>query len=141
MSLRPVEDGDLEAFYAHQADRDAAALADVPSRDRAAFDEHWARLRADPEIVMRAIETEDGVAGYVFTFISGGDRVVGYWLGREHWGRGIASQALAEFLALVTERPLRASVARANRASIRVLEKNGFGLLREEPRSLLFELR
>ena len=140
MKLRPVEDGDLDAFYEHQADSEAVELADVPSRERPAFDEHWAWIRAEPEILTRTIEVDGDVAGYVFTFISAGRRVVGYWLGRDWWGRGIATQALADFLELVDERPLRATVAPANRASVRVLEKNGFRLLREEPASLVFEL-
>ena len=140
MRLRPVEDADLDAIYEHQSDREAAALADVPSRDRPAFDEHWARIRANPETFIRTIHEAGRVAGYVFTFIHDDQRVVGYWLGREFWGRGLATRALAEFLPLVDERPLHATVAPANLASVRVLEKNGFRLLREEPRSLVFEL-
>jgi RimJ/RimL family protein N-acetyltransferase len=139
--LRQVEVGDLDAFYEHQADRDAAALADVPSRERPAFDAHWQRILADPQVVIRTIEDDGEVAGYVFTFIHNGARVVGYWLGRERWGRGLASEALGAFLQIVDERPLRATVAPANKASVRVLEKNGFRLLREEPKSLFFELR
>jgi RimJ/RimL family protein N-acetyltransferase len=140
MRLRPVEAGDLDAFFEHQSDRDAASLAAVPSRERPAFNAHWAGILADPEITIRTIADDGAVAGYVFTFISGGERVVGYWLGREHWGRGLATQALRAFLPLVGERPLRATVAPANQASVRVLEKNGFRLLREEPASLVFEL-
>ena len=140
MNLRPLEDADLDAIYAHQSDREAAALADVPSRDRPAFDEHWARIRANPETFIRTIDEGGQAAGYVFTFIHNDQRVVGYWLGREFWGRGLASQALAEFLPLVDERPLQATVAPANRASVRVLEKNGFRLLREEPECLHFQL-
>ena len=94
----------------------------------------------DPAILIRTIEHDGRVAGYVFTFISAGQRVVGYWLGREHWGRGVATEALRDFLPLVPERPLRATVAPANQASVRVLEKNGFRLLRAELRSLVFEL-
>ncbi|HEX6715160.1 MAG TPA: GNAT family N-acetyltransferase [Thermoleophilaceae bacterium] len=141
MRLREVADGDLDAFYAHQSDRDAALLADVPTRERDAFDAHWARIRSDPQTVIRTVHADGQVAGYVFTFIHSGHRVVGYWLGREFWGRGLATQALAEFLAIIDERPLRATVAPANRASVRVLEKNGFRLLGEEPDSLVFELR
>jgi RimJ/RimL family protein N-acetyltransferase len=140
MKLRPVEDGDLDAFYEHQADREAAELADVPPRKRPAFDEHWAWIRTEPEILVRTIDVGGEVAGYIFTFISAGRRVVGYWLGRDWWGQGIATQALADFLPLVDERPLQATVAPANRASVRVLEKNGFRLLREEPANLVFEL-
>ena len=141
MRLREVADGDLDAFYAHQSDRDASLVADVPMRERDAFDTHWARLRSDPETLIRTIDAAGAVAGYVFTFIHGGERVVGYWLGREFWGRGLATEALRDFLAIVGERPLRATVARANPASVSVLEKNGFRLLREEPEILIFELR
>ena len=140
MRLREVADADLDAFYEHQADRESYELAGVPTRDREAFDAHWARLRSDPETLIRTIEAGGLTAGYVFTFIHGGERVVGYWLGREFFGRGLATQALAGFLEVVEERPLRATVAPANRASVRVLEKNGFRLLREEPGSLVFEL-
>jgi RimJ/RimL family protein N-acetyltransferase len=140
MRLRPVEDADLDAIYMHQSDRAAAELAAVPSRERPAFDEHWARLRAKPDTFIRTIDEDGEVAGYVFTFIHDDQRVVGYWLGREFWGHGLATAALAAFLPLVDERPLRATVAPANKASVRVLEKNGFRLLREEPEVLTFEL-
>lgn len=140
MILRPVENSDLDAIFEHQSDRAAAELADVPSRERPAFDEHWRRIRSDPETSIRVIDDDGAVAGYVFTFIHDGRRVVGYWLGRAFWGRGLATRALAEFLPQVEERPLQATVAPANRASVRVLEKNGFRLLREEPEGLTFEL-
>jgi RimJ/RimL family protein N-acetyltransferase len=52
--------------------------------------------------------------------------LVGYWIGREFWGRGLATRALAELLGMVNARPLHAYVAKSNVASIRVLEKCGF---------------
>ena len=58
----------------------------------------------------------------------GGEPEISYWLGREFWGKGIATQALGLFLQVVTSRPLTARVAKDNLASIRVLEKNGFEL-------------
>jgi RimJ/RimL family protein N-acetyltransferase len=139
--LRDVTDADLDVFYAHQADAGASALADVPSRDREAFDAHWKRIRNDPETLILTVDLDGEVAGNVLTFVRDDERVVGYWLGREFWGRGIASAALAAFLEIVTERPLRATVSPGNPASARVLQKNGFRLLREEPESLSFELR
>ena len=51
---------------------------------------------------------------------------MGYWIGREFWGRGLATQALAELLGIVDARPLHAYVTKSNIASIRVLEKCGF---------------
>lgn len=140
MRLRKVEVADLDVFYEHQGDREAAALADVPTRGRPAFNLHWTRILSDPAIVIRTIEDDDAVAGYIFAFVNRGRRVVGYWLGREQWGRGLATRALHEFLELVPDRPLHATVSPANAASMRVLEKNGFRLLREEPGSRVFEL-
>jgi RimJ/RimL family protein N-acetyltransferase len=77
-----------------------------------------------------------------------GQRKVGYWIGKEFWGRGIATRALALFLAEVSERPLYASVATSNVGSIRVLEKCGFTISQgEDPHpdpdveELLYELR
>lgn len=52
--------------------------------------------------------------------------MVGYWVDRACWGRGIASRALAMFLDEVIARPLHARVATTNLGSIRVLEKCGF---------------
>jgi RimJ/RimL family protein N-acetyltransferase len=51
---------------------------------------------------------------------------VTYWLGKAFWGNGIATLALTEFLRIFNTRPLYASVAKDNAASIRVLEKCGF---------------
>jgi Acetyltransferase (GNAT) domain len=42
---------------------------------------------------------------------------VSYWIGREFWGRGFATRALAEFLGIVRRRPLYG--ARRSRTSAR----------------------
>jgi len=73
------------------------------------------------------------VAGNVVSWFEGdGRRVVGYWIGREYWGRGVATKALSEFLGHVETRPLFAHVAKHNIASIRVLEKCGFTISGED---------
>ena len=55
---------------------------------------------------------------------------IGYWLGREHWGRGIASEAINAFAVhLFDTRPLtrlEAGVYAWNPGSMRALEKAGF---------------
>jgi RimJ/RimL family protein N-acetyltransferase len=56
-----------------------------------------------------------------------GKHLIGYWLGVAHWGRGIATEALAQLLASHRlSRPVFASAALSNARSIRVLEKCGF---------------
>ena len=137
--LREVRSEDIPVFYEYQADPEANALAGVPSRDRDAYEAHWAKLRRDPQVLLRTIVTDDGaVAGQLLSFPRDGVREIGYWLGRGFWGRGIATAALAEFLPLVTERPVYGVVSEANVASRRVLERNGFVLAeRREAEPLL----
>jgi RimJ/RimL family protein N-acetyltransferase len=57
---------------------------------------------------------------------------IGYWLGEEFWGRGIATQVLKQMTeAAFVEGELKklfAPVLAPNRASARVLEKSGFHL-------------
>ncbi len=56
---------------------------------------------------------------------------VTYWLGKEFWGQGIATRALAAFLGQMTERPVYARAAKDNAGSLRVLEKCGFTITGE----------
>lgn len=86
----------------------------------------------DPSIKMMTILYLGNVAGYVLSFIMFGEKEVGYWLGKEFWGKGIASQALMEFLQIIDERPLYAHAAKDNAGSIRVLQKCGFAITGEE---------
>lgn len=129
VSLRPVATEDLPIFFAHQLDPEAARLAAFPSRDREAFFAHWTtHILGNPAAVSRAVLAGDRVAGNIGAWSEAGSsgRYIGYWIGREFWGRGIASAALSQFLRLESTRPLRARVARHNPGSIRVLEKAGF---------------
>ena len=131
--LRDVEPDDLPIFYEQQLDGDATRMAAFPARDRAAFDAHWAtNILGNPVAVMQTILLDGQVAGNIGSWRQGGVRLVGYWIGKEHWGKGVATRALAAFLHVVTERPLYAHVARHNVGSIRVLEKCGFTFEREE---------
>jgi RimJ/RimL family protein N-acetyltransferase len=126
--LRNVSESDLPTLFEHQRDPEAAAMAAFPSRDWDAFVTHWRNnVLANPTAVNRAIVVEGELAGYVASWKSEGTLLVGYWIGRAFWGRGIASSALEEFLgAHEPRRPLRAFVAVTNTRSMRVLEKCGF---------------
>jgi RimJ/RimL family protein N-acetyltransferase len=124
--LRAVREGDLDALYEQQRDPEAVAMALVPAREREAFDAHWKSLLANDDVIVMAIEDEGRVAGNVLSWTLDGRRVVGYWLGREFWGRGLATRAVGEYVELLTTRPLHAWVATSNGGSRRVLEKCGF---------------
>ena len=133
VKLRDVEPSDLPVFYEHQLDVEATAMAAFPSRDHAAFDAHWAtNVLGNPAAITQTILVDSQVAGWVGSWPHDTARLVGYWIGKEHWGKGVATRAFTAFVHLVTERPLRAHVAEHNVGSIRVLEKCGFSLEREE---------
>jgi RimJ/RimL family protein N-acetyltransferase len=138
--LRPVIDFDLPLFFIHQADAEAARKAAFPSRTEEAFYTHWHKIMADPQNILRTIVLEDQVAGNMVSFEMDGKREVGYWLGREFWGQGIASLALGLFLQEVRTRPLYAHVAKTNPASMRVLEKGGFILQNNLENELIYLL-
>lgn len=55
-----------------------------------------------------------------------------YWLGKEFWGRGVATKALALLLDRVQERPLHARVAKSNVGSLRVVQACGFAIAGED---------
>lgn len=140
--LRDVVPDDLPIFYEQQLDGDATRMAAFPARDRAAFDTHWAtNILGNPASVIKTILLDGQVAGNIGSWRQNGVRLVGYWIGKEHWGKGVATRALAAFLHLVTERPLYAHVAKHNVGSIRVLEKCGFCVERDESAELVLFLR
>jgi RimJ/RimL family protein N-acetyltransferase len=124
--LRKVVEEDLSVFFEHQRDPEAVEMAAFPSREREAFFEHWHRTMGDDSNVMRTIVSDGEVVGNMLSWERDGKRLVGYWLGREFWGRGLATRALTEFVEELRVRPLYAEVATANIGSIRVLEKCGF---------------
>ena len=127
VELRDVVETDLPVFYEHQADADVAAMAGFKPRDRDAFFLHWrTKVLGDALTRKQSVLVDGRLVGNVVAFHLGGKRLVGYWYGREAWGRGIATRALSKFLELETHRPICAYVIPANVASMRVLEKNGF---------------
>jgi RimJ/RimL family protein N-acetyltransferase len=131
--LRNIERDDLPIFYEQQLDSDATRMAAFPARDWAAFEAHWAtNVLGNPAAVNQTILLDGQVAGNIGSWPDAGRRLVGYWIGKEYWGKGVATRALVAFLQLVSERPLFAHVVKHNVGSIRVLEKCGFRLEREE---------
>ena len=130
--LRDVIIEDLPIFFEHQIDSEAVDLAAHSPRDQVAFQSHWTELLSKESVIKKTILLDDLVVGYIISFVYFGVREVGYWIGKEYWGQGIATRALLAFLDQVPLRPLRASVAKHNRGSKRVLEKCGFRLVGED---------
>ena len=139
--LRDVVESDLPVFFEHQRDPEAVRMADFPARDREAFDAHWERVLGDEKLLAKTIVFEGQVAGNIGSWEQDGRRLVGYWLGREFWGKGLATKALSDLVEELDSRPLYAYVAKTNAGSIRVLEKCGFVRSDADEDEDLYELR
>ncbi|MBX3751639.1 MAG: GNAT family N-acetyltransferase [Opitutaceae bacterium] len=135
VTIREVEPADLDAFYLHQLDPVAnrmAAFVGKEPRDRPTFDAHWRKILSDAAITQRTVLADGQVAGHVACFPLEGNLEVTYWLGREFWGRGIATEALKQLLRLVVTRPILARTATDNLGSLRVLQKCGFVIVGQD---------
>jgi len=125
--LRDVREDDLPIFFEHQREPEANRMAAFPARERDEFMLHWrTKVMGNPAGRKRAIVVDGRVVGNIVSWDGAGRRLVGYWIGREYWGRGVATAALSEFLQEEPTRPLCAYVALHNHGSIRVLQKCGF---------------
>ena len=150
ITLREVAKEDLPIFFEHQLDAEATQMAAFPSRDHDAFMAHWVKImnkEVNQTGILNTIVADDIVAGNVVYWEAAGEPNIGYWLGKTHWGKGIMGAALAQFLIKIKKRPVYAHVAKHNVASIRVLQKCGFQLAREnmcdrdDGEELVMELR
>jgi len=133
--LREVIADDLPIFYQQQLDPEAnhmAAFTSADPTDRTAFMARWEKILDNPAIINRTILADDDVVGHILQFEQFGKPSVSYWVGKPHWGRGVATTALVLFLKEILLRPLYARAAHDNRASIRVLEKCGFVIVGQD---------
>ena len=116
--LRDITTADLPIFFEHEQHPEANRLAAVPARDRDSFMTYWhTKVLADPDVKKKAIVVGGDLAGNIESWESDGRRFIGYRLGAAYWNRGIATTALAKFLAdFETARPIYAFVAGAKEA-------------------------
>jgi RimJ/RimL family protein N-acetyltransferase len=131
ITLCEVQDGDVAVFWTHMSEPAAQRIAAVTRDyhyDRALFDEHWAKVRSDSAVTVRTVLADGAVVGHAAVFGPPDEREVTYWISATHWGRGVASAALQDLVALEPVRPLHAHTAADNTGSLRVLEKCGFTL-------------
>ena len=129
VSLRPLEDRDLDEIYRQVTDPESirvAAFTAEDQTDRRAFLDRMSRVRADTTASNRVIEVDGAIAGTIASFRIDDQLEVTHWVDRAQWGKGIASAALRILLAETAERPLYARAASDNLGSLRVLETAGF---------------
>jgi RimJ/RimL family protein N-acetyltransferase len=136
--LRPYRRGDEAELVRHannsNVTRHLRERFPQPYTWRAA--EEWiAATQMESPPVNLAICVDDRVVGGIGVMPGPDSRRVsaemGYWLGESYWGRGIATEAVAQvmryaFATFPELNRLFAYVDEGHMASVRVLEKNGF---------------
>jgi RimJ/RimL family protein N-acetyltransferase len=135
VALRPIDDSDLDALFDQMRDPESVWMAAFTAKDpndREAFDAHMAKVRTSPDGTMRAVIRGGRLVGSIASFVREGDTELTYWVDRSVWGQGVASQALALFLDIVSVRPVYARAASDNIGSLRVLQRAGFAIIGTE---------
>ncbi|NNE68187.1 MAG: GNAT family N-acetyltransferase [Pyrinomonadaceae bacterium] len=132
--LRKPKRSDVPILFDQQNDAGAHRMVGVTSHapdDRKAYFSKWEKIFADDGIIARTILFQNEIAGVINSFHAPwSNRLeVGYWLGREFWGKGIATKALGEFLLIDNRRPLGATAVVTNKGSIKVLQTCGFEIV------------
>jgi RimJ/RimL family protein N-acetyltransferase len=131
VTLRPVEDADLDALFEQMRDPESVRMAAFTVEDpgdRATFDRRMAHARSAPGGTLRAVIADGRLVGSIASFVLEGETELTYWIDRSAWGRGIASRALALFLGVVQVRPIHARAASDNLGSLEVLRRAGFAV-------------
>jgi [ribosomal protein S5]-alanine N-acetyltransferase len=129
IKLRPTIVEDLDTLFLFQMDKDggylAAFMPEDPT-DKTAYINKYTKLLSDPTVNNQTIILDNTIVGSIAKFVMNGDAELTYWIDRQFWGQGIATQALTLFLAIENYRPIFGRVAFDNFGSQRVLEKCHF---------------
>lgn len=145
LHLRPLRDADLAPLYAIQGDREAMRFtfcARTPQESEENLRGWAAQLETHGVAPWVAVlRDDDRVVGWgglgVDPHEPGFGIEVGYFLHRDTWGRGLATELVGASLRHAFETLglewVGAFVRPENAASLRVLEKCGFQLLRYVP--------
>lgn len=129
ITLRPSLESDLEMLFEHQADEEAiymAAFTAENPNDKKAYMLKWKKLITADTIHMQSILIANQVVGCVVKYLMEGEAEITYAIGKANWGKGIATEAVGQFLKIEHTRPIYGRVAFDNYGSQRVLEKTGF---------------
>ncbi len=135
--LRAMVPEDIDQFVRHLNDWEIQQwLAQPPfPYERRHAEDFLAIVRANhatiyPTMFVAADKASDLALGFVSVDISAtGEGVLGYWLGRDHWGKGLATEAVTALIRHAKGHPTLRSIAAVtdvdNTRSQRVLASAG----------------
>ncbi|PCI38731.1 MAG: GNAT family N-acetyltransferase [Elusimicrobia bacterium] len=132
ITLRDAVEADIPALFEFHSDPEANKKGGFVPRTSEAFTKHFTEnVLGKEEVIKKAILLDGKLVGYLLCFYAKTQWEVGYWIRRGARGKGVATNSMKAFLALLTNRPLFARVAQRNIGSVKVLEKLGFERVEE----------
>ncbi|HEV3051991.1 MAG TPA: GNAT family N-acetyltransferase, partial [Longimicrobium sp.] len=101
LELREMTEDDLPVLFENQlqpAARHMAAFTPADADDREGYLARWRKIIASDATVSMTLLLDGQVVGMIGGFERDGKPEVTYWIGQEHWGKGIATRGLSRFL-------------------------------------------
>ena len=99
VSLRPLEDRDLDTIYQQVTDPESVRMAAITAEDqtdRGAFLNRMSRLRADTSVSYRVIDVDGAIAGTIASFRIDNQPEVTYWVDRTQMGERHRERSTAD---------------------------------------------
>ncbi len=125
LSLAPLLPKDAQDLY-RLIDKNRQALGHMVWAATATLESTIKFIKTTPDKV-HGIRVMGRLAGCVaLRTMPSGNKMLGYWLAQEFWGRGYATRAVSMMLDAMEKKPVFAQIRHGNIASKRVLQKNGF---------------
>jgi len=141
-SIVALQESDLADMYRQvQRSRDnLVELGWIAQADWPLFYRHYHTIINQKKLDIFAVRVDSEYAGAVEVGDCGDHYQIGYWLGADYCGQGLATEAVSSVLGRLDERPVTADTLKTNQASARVLEKNGFILERTSDTHCFYRL-
>lgn len=129
IQLRKTEHADLDILFQFLLDKESNNLAAFTTKnatDKTTYVTKYTKLLNDPVINHCTILLNNTIVGSIAKFNRENDSELTYLIDRSRWGKGIATEALRQFLKTEPVRPIYGRTAFDNIGSQKVLEKCGF---------------
>src|SRR5687767_15029705 len=97
--LRDTTPADVEVFYTHRQQPEAARRANIATPDRDAYLDYWTdHVLGDDTVLVRTVTVDGQVAGNLLAWWRDDRRCLGGWFSQDFWGHGVGGRALRMFL-------------------------------------------
>jgi len=141
-SIVALQESDIADMY-QQVQRSCDTLTELgwlAQADWELFYRHYYTIITHKKLDIFAIRVDGEYAGSVESKDCADHYQIGYWLGVDYRGRGIATEAIQSVLNQLDGRTVMADTLIENKASCRVLERLGFKLERTGEKNYFYRL-